>query len=141
MTVAMIPSLHAVYVLLLTAWSGSVSGPIAKRTQLLFGDPLPSIDSAAGVPVLFANFVGTTKSSDFPETYISAVPPKAFSDRSTIALLNALAEISGISRFSRLKFLRMLRFFDSAEPFHRLPLTQWNVLPSHDTHSVGTRNV
>ena len=36
------PSLHAVYVLLLTALSGSVSGAIAKRTQLLVGDPLPS---------------------------------------------------------------------------------------------------
>jgi hypothetical protein len=114
-------SLHAVHAPSLTAWSGAVSGPIAKRTQLLFGDPLPSIDSAAGVPVLFANFVGTTRSSDFPETCISAVPPEAFSDRSTIALLQAIVEISGISRFSRLKFLRMLRFFDSAEPFHRLP--------------------
>jgi hypothetical protein len=68
-----------------TAWSGTVSGAIATRTQLLFGDLLPSIDSATGVPVLFANFVGTTKSSDFPETCISAVPPEAFSDRSTIA--------------------------------------------------------
>ena len=29
--------------LLLTTLSGSVSGAIAKRTQLLFGDPLPSI--------------------------------------------------------------------------------------------------
>ena len=46
MAVAMNPSHHAVHVLLLTAWSGSVSGAIAKRTQLLFGDPLPSIDSA-----------------------------------------------------------------------------------------------
>ena len=45
MTVAMNPSHHAVHVLLLTAWSGSVSGAIAKRTQLLFRDPLPSIDS------------------------------------------------------------------------------------------------
>ena len=89
MTFAMNPSLHAVHVLLLTAWSGSVSAPIAKRTQLLFGDPLPSIDSAAGVPALFANFVGTSKSSDFPETYISAVSPKAFSDRSAIAGLDA----------------------------------------------------
>jgi len=56
-----------------------------QREMGLFGDLLPSIGSAAGVPVLFANFVGTTKSSDFPETSISAVPPEAFSDRSKIA--------------------------------------------------------
>jgi hypothetical protein len=39
----------------------------------------------------------------------------------------------------RLKFLRMLRFFDSAEPFHRLPISQWNILPSRNTDSVGAR--
>jgi len=69
-----------------------------KREMGLFGDLLPSIGSAAGVPVLFANFVGTTKSSDFRESCISAVPQAAFSDRSTIELFDALAEIFGISR-------------------------------------------
>ena len=40
---------------------------------------------------------------------------------------------------SGLKFLRMTRFFDSAEPRHRLPKAQWNILPSRNSDSVGTR--
>ena len=39
------------------------------------------------------------------KAYTSAVPPEALSDRSTIAWLNASVEVSGVSRFSQLKFL------------------------------------
>ena len=40
------------------------------------------MDTATGVPALFALFVGTTSSFHYPESYIPAVPPKAFSDHS-----------------------------------------------------------
>ena len=45
---------------------------------------MPFLPSAhlAPLPALFAHFVGTTKSSDFPETTIPDVSPYAFSDRS-----------------------------------------------------------
>ena len=56
-------------------------------------------------------------SSDFPTTCTSAVPPEAFADRSGSVELEAV----GISRFSRLEFSDMLRFFDSAVPRHHLP--------------------
>ena len=49
-----------------------------------FGGPLSSTDSAAGVPVLFARFVGTMGPSDFPSAYMSDVRPVAFSDRSPL---------------------------------------------------------
>jgi hypothetical protein len=32
--------------------------------------PLPSIDSATGTPVLFADFIGTTSECDFSSSYI-----------------------------------------------------------------------
>ena len=49
-------SLHAVHVdSQSVAGSGTVSGVTASRTYLLFGDLLPSMDSATGVPVLGSN--------------------------------------------------------------------------------------
>ena len=96
------------------------------------------MNSATGVPVLFAHFVGTTKSSDCPETFMSAVPPEAFSDRSQRSK-NVLWEISGLSRFSRLEFLRMLRFSDSAVSTSASPKTANAMLPSARQDVVGTR--
>ena len=87
------------------------------RAILLFGDSLSSTDSATAVAALFARVAGTMKSSDFPSAYMSAVPPEAFADRSNSKEL----ETVGISRFSRLKFPDMLRFYDSAVPPHHLP--------------------
>jgi len=54
--------------------------------------------------------------SDFPMAFSSAVPPVAFSDRSDTS-----SEALGISRFSRLKFPDMLRFYDSAVLLHHSP--------------------
>jgi len=70
---------------------------------------------------LFACFVGTTSSSDFPAAYMSAVPPWAFADRSD----SLESETAGISRFSRLEFSDMHRFSDSAVPLGHSP---WNAI-------------
>ena len=52
--------------------------------MLPLGDPLSSADSAARVLVLFVRFAGTMGPSDFLSAFMSAVPPVAFSDRSTL---------------------------------------------------------
>ena len=94
---------------------------------------------------LFAHFVGTTKSSDFPEATIPAVPLKSFSDHSQQP--EGCREISGISRFSRLKFLGLLRFFDSAESFffslgincairHRLPMACYDNITYNEAFAL-----
>ena len=43
------------------------------RFAFLAIPPLPSIDSAAGSPALFANFIGTTSESDFSSPFIIGV--------------------------------------------------------------------
>ena len=48
--------------------------------------------------------------SDFPMAYTSAVPSETLTDRPSSFEL----ETMGISRFSRLEFPDMLRFYDSA---------------------------
>ena len=88
----------------------------ASWSTFLLAGPLSSADSADGsVPSLFVGFAGTTDPSDSPRTCASAVPPEAFSDRSQRSK-NVLWEVCGVSRFSRLEFPDMLRFYDSAVP-------------------------
>ncbi len=60
---------------------GSVSETQTCPPSLPFGDLLSSTDSVTAVAALFARFVGTTKSSDFPPAFMSAVPSERFSDR------------------------------------------------------------
>ena len=60
---------------------GSVSDVHANAPSLPFGDLLSSTGSATAVAALFARFVGTTKSSDFPSAFMPAVPSERFSDR------------------------------------------------------------
>ena len=58
--------------------------------------PLPSTDSADSEPLsLFACFFGTMELSDSPETYMSALWPRAFSDRSASM---EEADVTGVSR-------------------------------------------
>jgi hypothetical protein len=62
---------------------------------------LPSTDSAGvGGPPLFARFFGTMELSDSPETYLSDVRHRAFSDRSASGEM----DVSGVSRLPRGKF-------------------------------------
>ncbi len=63
---------------------GTVSGARAWRAAFPLSDPLSSTDSAAGVPGLFVRFAGTMGSSDFPRACMPAVPPAAFSGRSSV---------------------------------------------------------
>ena len=58
--------------------------------------PLPSTDSADSGPLpLFAGFCGTMELSDSPETYMSDLWPRAFSDRSASM---EEADVTGVSR-------------------------------------------
>ena len=113
-------------VLLLRAASRTPSSPLDPRLTRLcvrreadcpvfpLAESLPSTDSADGsVPSLFAGFVGSMDSSDSPRTCASAVPPEALSDRSQRSK-NVPWEDCGVSRFSRLEFPDLLRFYDSA---------------------------
>ena len=91
--------------------SGTVSGTWLACRPVPSRDLLPSTDSAvAGWPTLFARFVGTTRSSDSSETYMSAYglglrrPSRAPKD----------VGVSEVSRFSRMEFPSMHKVFDSA---------------------------
>ena len=64
--------------------SGTVSGATKSPAAFPLGAPLPSTDSAAGVPVLFVRFAGTMGPSDFPRASMPAVPSEAFSGRSNL---------------------------------------------------------
>ena len=121
--------------------SDTVSGVTASRTYLLFGDLLPSVDSATGVPALFAHFVGTTKSSEFLSAFMSDFPPEAFSDRPVVwcDCHPVKTETNRTSRFSRLEFPRMHRFVDSAVSASISPIAIAAVLPSPCQDKVGTR--
>ena len=66
---------------LLSACANSVSGANTSANAFPLGDPLSSIDSATGVPVLFAHFAGTMGPSDFLLAFMSAVPSETFSNR------------------------------------------------------------
>ncbi len=126
-------SLHAVHVdSQSVTGSGTVSGVTANRTYLLFGDLLPSMDSATGVPALFAHFVGTTKSSEFLSAFMSDLPPEVFSDRSVLwcDYHPLKTETNRTSRFSRLECLRMHRVFDSAVFVRTLPVAVRTMWPS-----------
>jgi hypothetical protein len=95
---------------------------------LLVGS-LSSADSAEGsAPSLFVGFAGTTDPSDCPATCTSALPPKAFADRS----VSRDSDFAGLSRFSRLEFPRMLRVFDSAADARTLPWRCWRCCLLHD---------
>ena len=129
----MYTSLHAVHVNSQSVTgSGTVSGVTANRTDLLFGDLLPSMDSATGVPVLFAHFVGTTKSSEFLSAFMSDLPPEVFSERSVLwcDYHPLKTETNRTSRFSRLECLRMRRVFDSAVFVRTLPVAVRTMWPS-----------
>ena len=89
--------------------------------------PLSSTASATDFPVLFRGFAGTTGLSDFPEPCIIGLRPPGLSDAARRA---TLAGDPGISRFSRMEFPCMLRFFDSAEPAMDLLLAPIPMLPS-----------
>ena len=126
-------SLHAVHVdSQSVTGSGTVSGVTATRTDLLFGDLLPSMDSATGVPALFAHFVGTTKSSEFLSAFMSDLPPEVFSDRSVLwcDYHPLKTETNRTSRFSRLECLRKHRVFDSAVFVRTLPVAVRTMWPS-----------
>ena len=126
-------SLHAVHVdSQSVTGSGTVSGVTANRTDLLFGDLLPSMDSATGVPALFAHFVGTTKSSEFLSAFMSDLPPEVFSDRSVLWCDRhpLKTETNRTSLFSRLECLRMHRVFDSAVFVRTLPVAVRTMWPS-----------
>ena len=126
-------SLHAVHVdSQSVTGSGTVSGVTANRTYLLFGDLLPSMDSATGVPALFAHFVGTTKSSEFLSAFMSDLPPEVFSDRSVLwcDYHPLKTETNRTSRFSRLECLCMHRVFDSAVFVRTLPVAVRTMWPS-----------
>ena len=118
-----------------------MSGVTASRTYLLFGDLLPSMDSATGVPALFAHFVGTTKSSEFLLAFMSDFPPEAFSDRSVLwcDCHTVKTETNRTSRFSRLECLRMHRFWDSAVSASISPIAIAAMLPSPYQDRIGTR--
>ncbi|RLT20430.1 MAG: hypothetical protein DWI29_03870 [Planctomycetota bacterium] len=109
-----------------------MSGVTASRTYLLFGDLLPSMDSATGVPALFAHFVGTTKSSEFLSAFMSDLPPEVFSDRSVVwwDCHPFKTETNRTSRFSRLECPRMHRFVDSAVFVRTLTVTVRPIWPS-----------
>ena len=109
-----------------------MSGVTANRTYLLFGDLLPSMDSATGVPALFAHFVGTTKSSEFLSAFMSDLPPEVFSDRSVLwcDCHPLKTETNRTSLFSRLECLRMHRVFDSAVFVRTLPVAVRTMWPS-----------
>ena len=129
----MYTSLHAVPVdSQSVTGSGTVSGVTVSRTDLLFGDLLPSMDSATGVPVLLAHFVGTTKSSEFLLAFMSDLPPEALSDRSVLGCdcHSVKTETNRTSRFSRLECLRMHRVFDSAVFVRTLPVAVRTMWPS-----------
>ena len=91
----------------------------ASCLAFLLAESLSSIDSAdASAAPLFADFAGTTDSSDFLLAFMSDVPPEAFSDRSTplVTCHSAGWKPNRISRFSRLEFPHMHRVWDSAAP-------------------------
>ncbi len=94
----------------------------ARQPSLPFGDLLSSTGSATAVTALFARLVGTTKSSDFPSAFTPAVPSERFSDRPR-GRPGTTRGTDGISRFSRLEFPDMLRFYDSAVPAYRSPIS------------------
>jgi hypothetical protein len=67
-------------------------------------DRLPSAPSADGFPSLFGHFVGTTRSSDSPSTFMLDLWFITFSNRPAHLLV---AGAGGASRFSRVKFPSM----------------------------------
>ena len=74
--------------------------------------PLSSTASATGIPpALFGCFPGTMGLSDCPETFMSGFRHSAFPDR---PILSSLMGVSGLSRFPRKEFPRMLRVSDCA---------------------------
>ena len=107
---------------------------------LPFGDLLPSANSAAEVPALFACVAGNTKSSDCPSAFMSAVPSERFADRPCRLPSGAVQGTDGISRFSRLECLRHARVYDSAAPSPCSPLSHGLMLPSPYLNRIGTRN-
>ncbi|REJ88259.1 MAG: hypothetical protein DWQ35_19970 [Planctomycetota bacterium] len=110
---------------------------MACSAFLLVGS-LSSTNSAdASGASLFVGFAGTMDPSDFPSAFLSALPPVMFSDRSPP---HCGKETDGISRFSRLEFPDMRRFFDSAAPLPGSPVAPSCVLPSRSHYRVGTRN-
>ena len=89
---------------------------------------------------MFACVDGTTKPSDFPSAFISALPPVEFSDRPCRLPSGAVQGTDGLSRFSRLECLQHARVYDSAASSPCLPLAHESVLPSPCLNRIGTRN-
>jgi hypothetical protein len=89
---------------------------------------------------LFVRVDGTTKSSDFPSAFMSAVPSERFADRPCRLPSGAVQGTDGISRFSRLKFPHMHQVFDSAVSASHSPVAHEAMLPSPCLNKVGTRN-
>ena len=89
---------------------------------------------------MFACVDGTTKPSDFPSAFISALPPVEFSDRPCRLPSGAVQGTDGLSRFSRLECLRHARVYDSAAPSPCSPLSHGLMLPSPYLNRIGTRN-
>ena len=88
------------------ALSGSVSGASKTDTRSPRVKPLPSTNSAAGVPVLFVRFPGTMGSSDSSAACMSDARHDAFSDRPAGGWPTGAAEVS---RFPRGKCRSMRR--------------------------------
>jgi hypothetical protein len=83
----------------------------------------------------------TTKPSDFPSAFMSALPPVEFSDRRRSEPHGDSArQTDGISRFSRLECLRHARVYDSAAFAPCSPVTNGLMLPSPCLNRIGTRN-
>jgi hypothetical protein len=97
---------------------------------------LPSADSAANAyaPTLFARFVGTTRPSDSPQTYMSTLRLLAFFDRPALPS----SAVCRASRFSRVEFPHMPRVSDSAAPKDCSRLSLPFILPSPYQDTVGT---
>jgi hypothetical protein len=105
--------LSRVFTALRTTWFCSALSPAHAQKRRLPLGRTPFLDRLRlreSHPHLFACVVGTMGSSDFPTTYTSVVPPVAFTDRCD----SLESQVVGISRFSRLEFPDMLRFYDSA---------------------------
>src|SRR5450759_5735201 len=92
---------------------------------------LSSTSSAAGCPVLFASFAGTTRLSDFPRSFISGLRP--WPSPSGPSHHHNQTGNRGTSRFSRLETQRMHRLSDRAGSADSSRSVSYTHLRAHET--------
>ena len=120
-------------------YPGTVSDARTCVTAFPLGGPLPSTDSAAGVPVLFVRFAGTMGPSDFLLAFMSALPSETFSDRSAGHRCVALWKPTGSPGSRAWDVCARTGSQTPPRPPRPRQIAAWTMLPSPCQNKIGTR--